>query len=135
MHYAITDKFFVLVDLHVCVASCLYLQLINRETKTEGERCCNRETRRRRVRESNASHAYSLPVWLCKTVTLFAWLVELLRRDWPCNIILPLPSSFLSSLIHHSSFPSFPFSSFWPLFKRGLTKRFIYTIGYEKTLF
>lgn len=43
--------------------------------------------------ESSASNVYSLPVWLWKTVTLFAWLVEPLRRDWPCNIILPLSSS------------------------------------------
>ena len=57
-------------------------------------------------------HAHSLPVWLWRTVTLFAWLVEPLGRDWPCYIILPLSSSFLSSLIYQSTSASLHFSSF-----------------------
>lgn len=61
---------------------------------------------------SYASNAYSLPVWLWQIVTLFAWLVEPPRRDWPCYIILPLSSSFLPSLIYQSYSPSLPFSFF-----------------------
>lgn len=97
------------VPVHTFVGSHPYVQLINRVTKTEGEGYCKG---RGREWESYASNAYSLPVWLWQIVTLFAWLVEPLRRDWPCYIILPLSSSFLPSLIYQSYSPSLPFSFF-----------------------
>lgn len=68
-------------------------------------------------------------------MTLFAWLVEPLRRDWPCYIILPLSTSFLPSLIYQSYSPLFPFSFFWPLNESCSTKVSIYVTTYKKKTF
>lgn len=109
-----------LVFWSLCVGSCLYVRLINWVTQTEGE---NTAKGRERGREGKSErkceramlqmHAYSLPVWLWRTVTLFGWLVEPLGRDWACYIILPLSSSFLSSLIYQSNSYSVRLSTLW----------------------
>lgn len=82
----------------VCVGSWLHVWLFNWVTQTEGENAAKGAGKDRKKKGEGAvplMHAYSLPVWLWRTVTLFAWLVEPLGHDWPCYITLPL--SFFSS--------------------------------------
>lgn len=77
-----------------CVGSWPHVWLINWVTQTEGENAAKGADKDREKKGEGAvplMHAYSLPVWLWRTVTLFAWLVEPLGHDWPCYIILPLP--------------------------------------------
>lgn len=81
-----------------CVGSWPHVWLINWVTQTEGENAAKGADKDREKKGEGAlplMHAYSLPVWLWRTVTLFAWLVEPLGHDWPCYIILSL--SFFSS--------------------------------------
>lgn len=79
-------------------------------------------------------HAYSLPVWLWRTVTLFAWLVEPLGRDWPRYIISlsPLPSChllFINLTLLHFPFPPFAF-----MFESGSASGSIYLTTYKNMI-
>lgn len=94
-----------------CVGSWPHVWLINWVTQTEGENAAKGADKDRDKKGEGAlplMHAYSLPVWLWRTVTLFAWLVEPLGHDWPCYIIPPTPLFFfffLSSLIYQDNSP------------------------------
>lgn len=113
MYCMSTDNSGVWVSL--CVGSSLHVWLINWVTQTEGERDAKgRDRERKSERAMPLMHACSLPVWLWRTVTLFAWLVEPLGHDWPCYITPPLSSSFLSSLIYQSYSAAFLFLPFFP---------------------
>lgn len=116
----------IVVSLHV--GSLLCVRLIDSVTKAEGENTAREREREQRLR---CMCVYSLPVWLWRTVTLFAWLVEPLRRDRRGYSVLPLSSSsFLSSLIYQSNFPSLPlfflltscFKAVWPIVQSSIMR-------------